>query len=136
MQIYISVEFTKLPSLGKAKQRNKQKTVSGLFPNSTNEMIMQILYLHWAGSFLTFTWIISGNLFLPKVTRNETSSSTSFCETLGRSYFTTLRLLCLYLIESEMVLRKVFFKRGLVESIIITLSRYRKSFGTFHVFHM
>ena len=29
--------------------------------------------------------IISGNLFLPKVTKKETRLSASFCETLGRS---------------------------------------------------
>ena len=47
--------------------------------------IVQIMYLHWVGSVLTIKRIVSGNLFLLKVTRKETLSSASFHETLGRS---------------------------------------------------
>ena len=65
------------------------------------KVIVQIMCLHWVGNILTFMQIISGNLFLTKVTRKETHSSTSFHETSGRSYFTALRLLCLNLLEIE-----------------------------------
>ena len=40
--------------------------------------IFQITYLHWVGGVLTIIRNISGILFLPKVTRNETRSSASF----------------------------------------------------------
>ena len=56
----------------------------GKFTKSLKE-IVQIMYLHWVGSVLTIIQTISGNLFLPKVTRKETRSSASFRETLGIS---------------------------------------------------
>ena len=43
------------------------------------------LFLILMLSVLTIMRIVSGNVFLPKVTRKETRSSASFRETLGRS---------------------------------------------------
>ena len=47
--------------------------------------IVQIMYLHWVGSVLTIKRIVSGNMFLIKVTRKKKLSSNSLHETLGRS---------------------------------------------------
>ena len=47
--------------------------------------IVQIMYLHWVGSVLTSKRIVSGNLFLIKVTKREKLSSNSLRDTLGRS---------------------------------------------------
>ena len=47
--------------------------------------IDQIMYFHWVGSVLTVERILSGNLFLPKVTRKETLPSASSHETSDRS---------------------------------------------------
>ena len=51
------------------KQTNKQtdkRTASGLLPNVTNKMVVQIMYLHFLGIVLTFIWIILEKLFLTK----------------------------------------------------------------------
>ena len=61
---------------------------------------------------LTITRIVSGNLFLIKVTRKEKLSSNSLHETLGRSQFTALRLLRLNLLESKMVLLRVVLREA------------------------
>ena len=47
--------------------------------------IVLIMYLHWVGSVLTVKRIVSGNLFLIKVTSMEKLSSNSLLETLGTS---------------------------------------------------
>ena len=72
--------------------------------------IVQIMYLHWVGSVLTIKLIVSGNLFLLKVTRKEKLPSNSLCGALVRSYFTAMRLLRLNLLESKMALLKVFLR--------------------------
>ena len=72
--------------------------------------IVQIMYLHWVGSVLTIKLIVSGNLFLLKVTRKEKLSSNSLCGALVRSYFTAMRLLRLNLLESKMALLKVVLR--------------------------
>ena len=51
--------------------------------------IVHIIYLHWVESVLTIIRIISGNLFLPKVTRVEKRSSAFSRETLSRRYRVT-----------------------------------------------
>ena len=61
---------------------------------------------------MTFIRVILGNLGLPKVTRKEIPSSASFCETLGRNWFTALRLFHRNLIESETVLLKVILREA------------------------
>ena len=70
-------------------------------------MIIQIKYLHWVGNVSTIIRIISGNLCLPKVTRNA-----SFRETLERSWFIALRLLRRNLLESEIVLLKIILRQA------------------------
>ena len=47
--------------------------------------VVQIMYLHRVGSVFTIIRIISGILFLPKVTRKEILSSASSCEAMDRS---------------------------------------------------
>ena len=61
---------------------------------------------------LTIIQIISANLFLPKVIRNETRSSASFRETLVRYSFTALRSSRINLSENEMAFLKIVLREA------------------------
>ena len=73
---------------------------------------------------MTIKQIVSGNLFLLKATRKEKLSSNSLRETLGRRLSIALRLLCLNLLQSKMVLLKVVLT-DLAVSLTMTLNMYR-----------